>query len=96
MNGRITIRLDREQQTALGLLARRHSHSVGAEVRQALRRWIEDAPRRAAADRISRMSLDELNTYLAGVDDGREDERPPREAAVVESPPTETASDGTD
>jgi len=69
MNGRITIRLDREQQTALGLLARRHSHSVGAEVRQALRRWIEDAPRRAEAARISRMSDAERRAYLAGVDD---------------------------
>jgi hypothetical protein len=59
-------------------LARAAERSAAAEIRLALRQWVADAPRREQAERISRMSLDELDTYLAGVDDGREDERPAR------------------
>ena len=73
-------------------LARAAERSAAAEIRLALRQWVADAPRREQAERISRMSLDELDTYLAGVDDGQEDERPARAPGVVTTTPLEPAS----
>jgi len=88
----IGARIDTGLVGRFGLLAARAGRSFSRELEAAMRDHLAHAEQR---ERISRMSLDELDTYLAGVD-GREDERPPRAAAVVESPPTETASDGTD
>ena len=77
----IATRVDPADAEALARLSRESRHSQSAELRQALRRWIEDAPRRAEADQISRMSDAERRAYLAaaGADDGcHNDERPAR------------------
>ena len=56
-----------------------------------MRQHLEELEQR---EKFESMSLDELDTYLAGVDDGREDGRPARgeRGAVNTTPPMPEAS----
>jgi len=78
-------------------LARAAERSAAAEIRLALRQWVADAPRREQAERISRMTLAELDAYLAaaGVDDSyRKDERPARGERGAVKPRVRVAGHG--
>ncbi len=96
MNARITIRLDREQRAALGELARENLHSVGAEVRQAIKTWITGAQDRALGERLSQMTEAELRAILvgAGFDDGRQNDASPGSTGLVAKTPPAGPGDG--
>jgi len=62
----IGARIDTGLVGRFGLLAARAGRSFSRELEAAMRDHLAHAEQR---ERISRMSLDELDTYLAGVDD---------------------------
>ncbi len=70
-------RIETELVGRFGLLAARAGRSFSRELEAAMREHLARAEQR---ERFGAMSEDELNTYLAGVDDGREDEHPVAEA----------------
>ena len=87
----LVVRVPADLAAEFASAAERHERTVSQALRLAMREHLTELERR---DRFSRMSLDELDTYLAGVDDGREDGRPARgeRGAVNTTPPMPEAS----
>ena len=71
----LVVRVPTDLAEAFARASRRHERTVSAGVRLAMRQHLEELEQR---EKFESMSLDELDTYLAGVDDGREDGRPAR------------------
>jgi len=68
----LVVRVPTDLAEAFARASRRHERTVSAGVRLAMRQHLEELEQR---EKFESMSLDELDTYLAGVDDGGGDDR---------------------